>query len=66
MLGVHDPESHFKGAEKRLFAVVIPDSEYLKAQNITNAKHEISFALDSPGREFDHEYHVRDYGLYAR
>ncbi len=64
VLGVHDPESHFKGAEK-LVAVVIPDFEYLKAQNITNAKHEISFALDSLGRELPEYQRVRDYIIRA-
>jgi long-chain acyl-CoA synthetase len=64
VLGVHDPESHFKGAEK-LVAVVVPDFEYMKSRNITNSRQEITFALDSLGRELPEYQRVRDYIIRA-
>ncbi len=60
VLGVRDPQAGFAGAEK-LIAVVVPDFEYLKAQNITNARHEITFKLDSLGRELPEYQRVREY-----
>jgi long-chain acyl-CoA synthetase len=48
VMGVRDAQSRFAGAEK-LVAVVVPDAEYLKAHQITNARHEIKFHLDSLG-----------------
>jgi len=53
-------EAGFAGAEK-LIAVVVPDFEYLKAHNITNARHEITFKLDSLGRELPEYQRVREY-----
>lgn len=60
VMGVKDPEAGFAGAEK-LIAVVVPDFEYLKSQNITNARHEITFKLDSLGRELPEYQRVREY-----
>lgn len=60
VMGVRDPQSKFAGAEK-LIAVVVPDAEYLKSHQITNARHEIKFHLDSLGRELPEYQRVREY-----
>lgn len=60
VMGVRDPQSRFAGAEK-LVAVVVPDADYLKAHQITNARHEIKFHLDSLGRELPEYQRVREY-----
>ena len=60
VMGVRDAQSRFAGAEK-LVAVVVPDAEYLKAHQITNARHEIKFHLDSLGRELPEYQRVREY-----
>lgn len=60
VMGVRDPDSQFAGAEK-LIAVVVPDAEYLKAHQITNARHEITFQLDSLGRDLPEYQRVREY-----
>jgi long-chain acyl-CoA synthetase len=60
VMGVRDPESEFAGAEK-LVAVVVPDSDYLQARQVLNARHEIRFSLDSLGRELPEYQRVRDY-----
>ena len=60
VMGVRDRQSHFAGAEK-LIAVVVPDAGYLQAHQITNARNEISFHLDSLGRELPEYQRVREY-----
>ena len=60
VMGVRDAQSRFAGAEK-LIAVVVPDAEYLKSHQITNARHEIKFHLDSLGRELPEYQRVREY-----
>lgn len=60
VMGVRDAQSRFAGAEK-LIAVVVPDADYLKSHQITNARHEIKFHLDSLGRELPEYQRVREY-----
>ncbi|MFM8396102.1 MAG: AMP-binding protein, partial [Acidobacteriota bacterium] len=60
VMGVRDAQSRFAGAEK-LVAVVVPDAYYLKSHQITNARHEIKFHLDSLGRELPEYQRVREY-----
>ena len=60
VMGVRDAQSRFAGAEK-LIAVVVPDVEYLKSHQITNARHEIKFHLDSLGRDLPEYQRVREY-----
>ncbi|CAN5217909.1 AMP-binding protein [soil metagenome] len=60
ILGITDESSKHAGAEK-LVAVVVPDFEYLKANNIANSKEAIRFDLDTLGRELPEYQRVRDY-----
>lgn len=60
ILGVTDETSPHAGAEK-LLAVVVPDFEYLKANNISNSQTAIRFDLDGLGRELPEYQRVRDY-----
>lgn len=64
VLGVKDEENGRAGAEK-LAAVVVPDFEYLKANNIANSQNAIRFDLDSLGRELPEYQRVRDYIIRA-
>lgn len=64
VLGVKDEENGRAGAEK-LAAVVVPDFEYLKANNIANSQNAIRFDLDGLGRELPEYQRVRDYIIRA-
>jgi long-chain acyl-CoA synthetase len=64
VLGVEDTSESHKGAEK-LIAVVVPDFEYLKLNNITNSKELIRFELDNLGRDLPEYQRVRDYIVRA-
>ena len=60
VLGVKDTSSNMAGAEK-LVAVVVPDFEYLKQNNIANSREAIRHYLDGLGRELPEYQRVRDY-----
>ena len=64
ILGLEDESAGRAGAEK-LAAVVVPDFEYLKANNIANSKEAIRFDLDTLGRELPEYQRVRDYIIRA-
>lgn len=64
VLGVMDPASQFKGAEK-LCAVVVPNFEYLKAQHIANAREWVVWELENLGRELPEYQRVHDFVLRA-
>ncbi len=64
ILGLEDESAGRAGAEK-LAAVVVPDFEYLKANNIANSKEAIRFELDTLGRELPEYQRVRDYIIRA-
>ncbi len=60
VLGIADPGNTHAGAEK-LAAVVVPDFDFLRRQNIANAREAIRFALDDLGRDLPEYQRVRDY-----
>jgi long-chain acyl-CoA synthetase len=60
VLGVRDETSQFERAEK-LYAVVVPDFDFLKAHQIANAREAIRFELDNLGRELPEYQRVHDY-----
>ncbi len=60
VIGIADRSSQHAGAEK-LAAVVVPDLEYLKRSNISNAKEAVRYTLDDLGRELPEYQRVRDY-----
>jgi long-chain acyl-CoA synthetase len=62
VLGVRDEASQFKGAEK-LCAVVVPNFEYLKAQQIANAREWVVWELENLGRELPEYQRVHDFVL---
>jgi long-chain acyl-CoA synthetase len=62
VLGIKDEASQFKGAEK-LCAVVVPNFEYLKAQQITNAREWVVWELENLGRELPEYQRVHDFVL---
>jgi long-chain acyl-CoA synthetase len=64
VLGVADETSKLAGAEK-LIAVVVPDFEYMRANNVANAREWIRHELDSLGRELPEYQRVRDYIVRA-
>lgn len=64
VLGVKDESVGMQGAEK-LVAVVVPDFEYLKRNNIANSYEAIRWTLDSLGRELPEYQRVRDYIVRA-
>ncbi len=64
ILGLEDESAGRAGAEK-LAAVVVPDFEYLKANNISNSQNAIRFDLDTLGRELPEYQRVRDYIIRA-
>ncbi len=64
IIGITDEAAKHAGAEK-LAAVVVPDFEYLKANNISNSQNAIRFDLDSLGRELPEYQRVRDYIIRA-
>ncbi len=64
VLGVADESSQFKRAEK-LCAVVVPNFEYLKAQQIANAREWVVWELENLGRELPEYQRVHDFVLRA-
>jgi long-chain acyl-CoA synthetase len=60
ILGVRDENEMRAGAEK-LVAVVVPDFEYLKLENVANSKEAIRHDLDNLGRHLPEYQRVRDY-----
>ena len=60
VLGIEDKAAEHKGTEK-LVAVVVPDFEYLKQQNLANSKEMIRYDLDNLGRGLPEYQRVRDY-----
>ena len=64
VLGVSDETSQFKGGEK-LCAVVVPNFDYLKTQQIANAREWIVWELENLGRELPEYQRVHDFVLRA-
>lgn len=64
VLGIKDKTSNMAGAEK-LVAVVVPDFEYLKKNNIANSREAIRHELDDLGRSLPEYQRVRDYIIRA-
>ena len=64
VLGLRDEASEFKGAEK-LCAVVVPNFDYLKTQNIANAREWVVWELENLGRELPEYQRVHDFILRA-
>ena len=64
VLGIKDTNSNLAGAEK-LVAVVVPDFEYLKKNNIANSREAIRHELDDLGRTLPEYQRVRDYIIRA-
>ena len=64
VLGLRDQASRFKGAEK-LCAVVVPNFDYLKAQQIANAREWVVWELENLGRELPEYQRVHDFVLRA-
>ena len=60
ILGVKDETSKMAGAEK-LVAVVVPDFDYLKKNNISNSREAIRHEFDDLGRELPEYQRVREY-----
>jgi long-chain acyl-CoA synthetase len=60
VLGVKDESSNMAGAEK-LVAVVVPDFEYLRKNNIANSREAIRHEFDDLGRELPEYQRVREY-----
>ncbi|MCY7375096.1 MAG: AMP-binding protein, partial [Pyrinomonadaceae bacterium] len=59
ILGVKDETSNLAGAEK-LVAVVVPDFDYLKKNNISNSREAIRHEFDDLGRELPEYQRVRE------
>ena len=64
VIGVRDESSEFKRAEK-LRGVVVPNFEYLKAQQIGNAREWVVWELENLGRELPEYQRVHDFVLRA-
>lgn len=64
VLGVKDESSQFKRAEK-LCAVVVPNFEYLKSQQIGHARDWVVWELENLGRELPEYQRVHDFVLRA-
>jgi long-chain acyl-CoA synthetase len=64
ILGVADEQGSHAGAEK-LVGVVVPDFEYLKANNIANSREAIRYELDDLGRTLPEYQRVREYVIHA-
>jgi long-chain acyl-CoA synthetase len=64
VLGVKDETSQFQRAEK-LLAVVVPNFDYLKAQQIGNAREWVVWELENLGRELPEYQRVHDFVLRA-
>ena len=60
IIGVKDEASKMAGAEK-LVAVVVPDFDYLKKNNIANSREAIRHEFDDLGRELPEYQRVREY-----
>ncbi len=60
IIGVKDETSQMAGAEK-LVAVVVPDFDYLKKNNIANSREAIRHEFDDLGRELPEYQRVREY-----
>ncbi len=60
ILGIRDENEMRSGAEK-LVAVVVPDFNYLKLENVANSKEAIRHGLDNLGRQLPEYQRVRDY-----
>ncbi len=59
ILGIKDDASNLAGAEK-LVAVVVPDFEYMKKNNIANSREAIRHEFDDLGRELPEYQRVRE------
>ncbi len=59
IIGVKDESSNMAGAEK-LIAVVVPDFEYMKKNNIANAREAIRHEFDDLGRQLPEYQRVRE------
>ena len=59
IIGVKDESSTLAGAEK-LLAVVVPDFDYLKRENIANSREAIRHEFDDLGRQLPEYQRVRD------
>ena len=64
ILGVKDASSNMSGAEK-LVALVVPDFNYLKQNNIANSREAIRHELDDIGRKLPEYQRVREYVIRA-
>ncbi|HMJ07733.1 MAG TPA: AMP-binding protein [Pyrinomonadaceae bacterium] len=64
ILGVKDEAGSHAGAEK-LVAVVVPDFNYLKANNIANSREAIRYDLDDIGRSLPEYQRVRNYVIHG-
>jgi long-chain acyl-CoA synthetase len=64
ILGIKDESSNLAGAEK-LVAVVVPDFDYLKKNNIANSREAIRHEFDDLGRQLPEYQRVRDYIVRA-
>lgn len=64
IIGVKDDASTMAGAEK-LVAVVVPDFDYLKRNNIANSREAIRHEFDDLGRKLPEYQRVRDYIVRA-
>ena len=64
VLGVKDESSEFKRAEK-LCAVVVPNFEYLRSQQIANSRDWVIWELENLGRELPEYQRVHDFILRA-
>ena len=64
IIGVKDETSQMAGAEK-LVAVVVPDFDYLKKNNIANSREAIRHEFDDLGRELPEYQRVREYIVRA-
>ena len=60
IIGIKDETSNMAGAEK-LVAVVVPDFDYLKKNNIANSREAIRHEFDDLGRELPEYQRVREY-----
>jgi long-chain acyl-CoA synthetase len=64
VLGVKDKSAEHAGAEK-LFAVVVPDFEYMKQNNINNSLDMVRWTFDDLSREIPEYQRIKDYIVRA-
>jgi long-chain acyl-CoA synthetase len=60
VIGISGGDGDHRGSEK-LAAVVVPNFEYLRRENIANSREAIRHGLDNLGRELPEYQRVRDY-----